>query len=180
MENKVLETKVLVAYASTYGSTREVAQAVASALEDAGVAVDLRPMKEVKSLAEYGGVVLGAPLYMFHWHKDARAFTARHRDALSKLPVAVFALGPFNDKGDEWQEVRKELNSELAKFPWLAPAAVTVFGGRFDPDKLRFPYKLIPALRQIPASDIRDWTAIGAWAKSLPARLAPSHAQIGG
>jgi len=166
-----MEEKILVAYASTYGSTQEVAEAVAAALREAGRTVDLRPMREVTSLAEYGAVVLGAPLYMFHWHKDALRFAARYREALQKLPVAVFALGPFNDKADEWQEIRKQINSELAKFPWLTPAVVEVFGGKFDPDKLRFPYKLIPALRQMPASDIRDWTAIGAWAKGLASIL---------
>jgi len=168
-----MEEKVLVAYASTYGSTEEVAEAVAAALRKAGLVVDLRPMREVKSLAEYGAVVMGAPLYMFHWHKDARHFVTQHREALQKLPTAVFALGPFNDKAEEWQEIRKQLNNELAKFPWLAPAAVEVFGGKFDPDRLRLPWKLVPALRQMPASDIRDWKAIDAWGNSLASTLSP-------
>jgi menaquinone-dependent protoporphyrinogen oxidase len=85
--------------------------------------------------------------------------------------VAVFALGPFHDKEQEWQEIRKQLTGELAKFPWLSPVAQTVFGGKFGPATLRFPMTLIPALKKMPASDIRDWDAIRTWATSLAAKL---------
>lgn len=167
--------KILVTYASKYGSTREVAAAVAAAVAEAltgtlngtGLSVDCLPAREVRDLEGYRAVVLGAPLYMFHWHKDALQFLSRCRRALEALPVAVFALGPFNDKEDEWQEVRGELDKELAKFPWLTPAAVTVFGGKFDPNALTFPWNLVPALKNMPPSDIRDWDKIRAWAESL-------------
>ena len=51
-----------------------------------------------------------------------------------------------------------------------------MFGGKYDPDKLRFPdtiLKIIPAspLHGAPASDIRDWDAIRAWANSLTEKL---------
>jgi menaquinone-dependent protoporphyrinogen oxidase len=86
-------------------------------------------------------------------------------------PVAIFALGPFHDDEKEWQDVRAQLDKELAKFPWLTPVTLGVFGGKFDPAKLRFPLSFLPALKQMPASDIRDWTAIRAWASNLPAAL---------
>ena len=162
-----MKEKVLVAYASTYGSTQEVAEAIAAALRESGLEVDFQSMRKVQSLAGYGAVVLGAPLYIMRWHKDGRRFLAQHRDALKGLPVAVFALGPFHDDEKEFQEVRAQLDKELAKFPWLTPAATQIFGAKFDPTKLRFPWNLVPALKQMPASDIRDWAAIRAWADSL-------------
>lgn len=90
---------------------------------------DLKPVQEVKTLEEYTVVLLGAPLYMLHWHKEARGFLSRHREALIKRPVAVFALGPLIDGEEEWKEVRSELEKTLAKFPWLKPIAIEVFGG---------------------------------------------------
>jgi menaquinone-dependent protoporphyrinogen oxidase len=59
----------------------------------------------------------------------------------------------------------------LLKFPWFVPVGIEIFGGMFDPAKLRFPMNLIPALKQMPASDIRDWTAIRAWAHGLAAQF---------
>ena len=116
-------------------------------------------------------MVVGAPLFMFRWHKDATGFLARFREGLLARPVAVFSLGPFHDVEEEWKGAREQLDKEPARFGWLTPITREVFGGRFDPAKLHFPFSLLPALRRIPASDIRDWTAIRAWASSLPAKL---------
>jgi menaquinone-dependent protoporphyrinogen oxidase len=108
---------------------------------------------------------------MFRWHKDALAYLSRHQEAIQKLSVAVFALGPFHDEEKEWQSVRAQFDKELAKLPWFTPVAHEVFGGKFDPTKLRFPMNLIPALKKMPASDIRNWDAIRAWARDLAAKL---------
>jgi menaquinone-dependent protoporphyrinogen oxidase len=143
-----MSTSVLVGYATRYGSTQEVAEAVAATLRECGLAVDIQPMREVRSLAGYSAVVLGAPLYMFRWHKDARRFLSRHREALTQRPVAVFALGPVHDPYDEkeWQDSRAQLDKELAKFPWFTPVALEMFGGKFDPAKLRFHIILLAGL----------------------------------
>lgn len=171
-----MQIKVLVAYASKYGSTQEVAEAIAVTLRENDLLVDLKTMREVKILEEYTAIVLGAPLYMLGWHKEARGFLSRHREALTKRPVAVFALGPLSDEENEWKEVRAQLDKELAKFPWLTPIAIEVFGGKFDPEKLRFPDSIIvslPAspLHKMPASDVRNWAVIRAWARNLATQL---------
>lgn len=166
----------LVAYATRYGSTQEVAETVAATLRERGLAVDIQPMREVRSINQYGAIVLGAPLYMFHWHKDAMHFLARHHDDLITRPVAIFALGPWHNDEKEFQDVRGQLDKELAKFPWLAPRAIEIFGGKFDPEKLTFPHNMLPALKRQPASDIRDFTTIRAWADNLAATLQPALA----
>ena len=96
----------LEGYATRYGSTQEVAEAVAATLREQGLTVDIQPMRQVRTLDQYHAIVLGAPLYMFHWHKDALHFLARHREALTARPVAVFALGPFHADEKEYQAVR--------------------------------------------------------------------------
>ena len=85
---------VLVGYATRYGSTQEVAEAVAATLREHGLEVDIQSMRKVRTLAGYSAVVLGAPLYIFHWDKDALRFLSRHREALTERPLAIFALGP--------------------------------------------------------------------------------------
>ena len=169
-----MSASVLVAYSTRYGSTQEVAEAVAAALRERGVEADIQPMRKVRTLAGYGAVVLGTALYMFRLHKDARRFLSHDHEALTQRPVAIFALGPFHDDEKEWQGARLQLDQELAKFPWLTPVAREIFGGKFDPASLRFPWNLLPALKRLPASDIRDWTAIRAWASNLATKLQPA------
>ena len=166
-----MSTSVLVAYATRAGSTQEVAEAIASTLREAGLAVDIQQLGDVRTLDGCQALVMGAPFYMFRWHKDALAFLKRHQRALGDRPAAVFALGPFNDVEKEWVDVRAQLDRALAKFPWFEPVAVQVFGGKFDPATLRPPYSLLPAMKKIPVSDIRDWQAIAAWAQDLAVRF---------
>jgi menaquinone-dependent protoporphyrinogen oxidase len=46
---------ILVAYASRYGSTQEVAETIGTTLREHGLRVDVRPAAEVEHLREYGG-----------------------------------------------------------------------------------------------------------------------------
>lgn len=163
-----MRDRILVAYASTHGAMQEVAEKVAETLREQGHAVDLRPAKDVKSLDGYGAVVLGGPLYMFRWHRDAIRFLNRHHKAIAAgIPVAVFAGGPWENKPEQFVDVRKNVDTILSKFPWLTPVSVEIVGGKFDPAHLRFPYSLIPAMKSMPANDARDWDRIRAWAVEL-------------
>lgn len=161
---------VLVAYASKYGSTQEVAQCVADRLRLAGFDVDTASAGEVGSISEYSAVVLGIALYFFMWRKDAHRFLNRHHKALSGLPVAVFGLGPLEDTPEQFEGARQHLDKGLAKHDWLHPVAVAVFGGKLEPSGLRFPDNN-PAMRGMGAVDLRDFGAIEAWADSLPDAL---------
>ena len=171
-----MSDSILVAYATRYGSTQQVAETVTETLRDSGLEVDIQPMQQVRTLAGYRAVVLGAPLYIGRWHKEAQRFLSLHQKALTQRPVAIFALGPTQPDEKEWEGARAQLDQELAKYPWLTPVALELFGGKYDPAKLSFFHKLLatlPAspLHQMPASDVRDWTAIRAWARELAAKL---------
>lgn len=174
-----MSSLILVGYATRYGSTQEVAETVATTLRECGLEVDVQPLRKVATLAKYSGVVLGAPLFMFHWHKDAHGFLSRHRRDLLERSVAVFVLGPVHDPHDEkeWEASRSQLDQELAKHPWFKPIALEMFGGKYDPAKLGF--LLSKMAGKEPASDIRDWTAIRAWATSLAPRLQSAPSQSG-
>lgn len=164
---------ILVAYATRYGSTQEVAEQVAAILREGGLQVEVKPAGQVRDLTGYRAVVLGAPLYIGRWLKDAHRFLTKHQAALGQRPVAVFALGPTRESTEaDIAGIRASLDKELAVYPWLKPVAVALFGGKYDPAKLRFPDSLLSALpasplHNAPVSDARDWDAIRAWAQSL-------------
>lgn len=162
---------VLVAFATMYGSTKEVAEAIAENLRGAGFDVDVKAAREVRTLDGYDVVVLGAPLISHRLQKDARRLLARHEKALAGVPVAVFALGPCKDPRDEdeWRDCRGQFDGELAELGWLKPIAAELFGGRFDPALLTFPWNKLAGAE--PASDARDWGAIETWATGLSVLL---------
>ena len=157
---------VLVAYATKYGSTQQVAEAVARRLRENGVETDVHRAGDVKSLDGYDGVVLGGALYYFRLLREGRRFLSRHRKALSATPFAAFGMGPIEDKPEQYTDARAHLDKALDKHEDITPVAVTVFGGVLQPTKLRFP-DANPAMKGFDATDLRDWTAIEAWADSL-------------
>lgn len=157
--------RVLVAYATKHGSTREVAEAIATTLKEQGLRVDLQPADACRALDGYRAVVLGGALYMGRWHKDARQFLVRHRDALATTPFAVFAMGPKDLEPPSIASARQQLDIALKQAPEPGPIAIAIFGGVIDPAQLRFPFN------RMPASDARDWDAIRQWATDLATRL---------
>jgi menaquinone-dependent protoporphyrinogen oxidase len=165
-----MSRRVLVAYATKHGSTREVAEAIATDLEAEGLDPVAAPAKTVKSLDGFEAVVLGGALYTGRWHKDARGFLHRHRDALAQLPLSVFAMGPQDLEPEHVAESRAQLARALAAVHELEPRSVAIFGGVVDPKRLPFP------LNRMPAVDARDWDAIHAWARDVAAgvRAAPA------
>jgi len=163
---------ILLAYATRFGSTQEVAETVAATLREAGLEVDLQPMQDVKSLECYDAVVLGAAIYNAKWNVVAHQFVSQYQDALAQLPVAIFTLGPLSASDAAKRNSRRQLDMELAKYPWLKPVALEIFAGKYDPSK--------PGMgffdRFLPARDVRNWDAIRAWANELSAQL--QHAEL--
>jgi len=159
--------KILVTYASKYGSTREVAESIAGVLGEHGLEVDVIPADDVSGLDGYSAVVLGSSLYFFMVHSAAKRFLRRYGTALEKLPFAVFGMGPIEDTPEQFEGARQNLDKTLEKHAELKPVAVAVFGGKVTPSGLRFPDNN-PAFRKMGATDIRDWDAIRTWAESLP------------
>jgi menaquinone-dependent protoporphyrinogen oxidase len=54
---------LLVTYASSYGSTQEMALTLADDLQAAGHKVDVRPVEEVTILDSYAAVIMGTPIH---------------------------------------------------------------------------------------------------------------------
>ena len=115
---------ILLAYASRFGSTQEVAETIAASLRQAGLNVDIQPMQEVKSLDRYDAVVLGAAIYNARWHANAHLFLSQNQESLTQRPVAIFTLGPLSSSEAAKRNSRRQLDSELAKYSWLKPVAV--------------------------------------------------------
>lgn len=159
-------TRTLVTYGSKHGSTNEVATAVAASLRAAGHDIDLLSAEAaaVAGPAGYECAVIGGSLYMGRWHADVCRLVRRHHDALARMPLAVFALGPRTLEAEDVADSRKQLDSVLKRLK-IEPQLVTIFGGAVDPAKFHFP------LSRMPHSDVRDWQAIDAWSAEVGAMI---------
>jgi len=164
--------ELLIAYASRAGSTAEVAEALGAGLREAGLLVEVQPISEVESVRGWKALIVGAPLYCGRFPGDFHKFLARHRDALEILHPWCFVLGPTKAEARLFESARAEAEKELGRHPWLPLRELHVFGGKWDPRTIPFPFslvKLVPAnpVGKIPASDVRDWAAIRAWAHAI-------------
>jgi len=164
-----MEEKVLVAYATRYGSTREVAEAIAAALREEGAAVDLMRADEVTDTAPYTMVVIGSPVYAGKWLDDALTMVTRHQEALSRVRVALFAVGILI--AEDTPENRQKLKAALDPVVQVVtPVSIGLFAGKLDAKALSFPLRMMLKVMKTPEGDYRDMDAIRRWAKGLPSR----------
>lgn len=168
--------KILVTYASQYGSTGEVASMIATTLQDRGNTVDLKVVTNVKDVAGYRAVIVGSPVHDEEWMPEAVAFVERNQIPLSKLPVAYFltcmTLG-LTKEPEARQKIATVLEKVQKKIPQVQPIGHGLFAGALDYSKMspamQALYKLFS--EDDTAGDFRDWKAIQEWAGTLDAKL---------
>jgi menaquinone-dependent protoporphyrinogen oxidase len=163
--------RVLIAYGSRYGSTKETAARMGELLTAVGHVVDVTDASDVDALRDYDLVFVGSGVYAGFLRR--RVVRLLHRIARQHpaLPVAVFALGPMvteAEKPDDWTHVRERLVHLVDKIDGLDVLDTAVFGGVIDPERMNFMFA------RADARDLRDWREIEAWTTRVAAGV-PSH-----
>jgi menaquinone-dependent protoporphyrinogen oxidase len=161
--------KVLVTYASKYGSTGGVADAIGKELCNRGAAVDVCMLKNVGDLNSYRGVVVGSAIYRGKWLPEAVDFVERNRGVLRQVPVAYFlvCMNMREPTEENRRKVLAYLDPVLKAVPQVQPVKVGTFAGALDYSNLSLPIKAIMNLKGASEGDFRDWTAIRTWAEGL-------------
>jgi menaquinone-dependent protoporphyrinogen oxidase len=166
---KKTDKKVLVTYASRYGSTGGVADAIGKELCNRGAAVDVCMLKNVGDLNEYRGVVIGSAISRGKWLPEAVDFVERNHGVLRQVPVAYFLV--CITMREPTEENRRKalayLDPVLKAVPHVQPVKVGTFAGALNYSNLSSPIKVIMKFKGAPEGDFRDWTAIRTWAEGL-------------
>lgn len=166
--------KLLVAYASTKGSTHQIANVIGAILRLNRSVVDVIPAYQVSDLSVYRGVVLGSPIYNGAWMPEAVEFVEGHRRALQRIPVALFALSMtmIEDTPHSRLTVLGYLDSVLKKLPHVRDEDVGLFAGVYDPTLWspvnRLLLKRNPLLHY---GDFRRWEVIREWTEYIDGHI---------
>ncbi len=167
--------RILVAYASRTGCTRETAEIIAGTLR-AKVAqeVDVRPVQEIGDLSSYSAVVVGsAGRHKRGWISEARHWLRDHEQALHARPVAYFMTCWVvrDDTIAAQAEAQGYIDLVRAKVPSINPVAVGLFPGRLDLARFSAFDRWYLRMKHAPAGDWFDAERVRRWAEELPPKL---------
>src|SRR5438552_2651158 len=84
---------VLIAYSSSFGSTREIASRIASQIGKAGNEVECLPVDQIQQLNNYDPVLIGSAIHGQKWLPEGTEFVHKHREALASRSVWAFSVG---------------------------------------------------------------------------------------
>jgi menaquinone-dependent protoporphyrinogen oxidase len=163
--------RVLVAYATHYGATREIAESVAATLRREDIEVTLTDVEHLDGVdMSFDAFVVGSAVHAGHWLKPASEFVKRNSAELAGRPLWLFSSGPIGDVAEKPQPNPRE----IAQFEQvLTPRGHVIFGGAFDREVAdakggRFDRAIN---RFIPEGDFRDWPEIERWAVTIASSL---------
>lgn len=161
--------KILVTYATTHGSTAEVAEFMARTLRTYNVEVEVKNVKEVESLTEYDAYILGSAIHGGLWLREMSVFTRRNREQLGSHPAYfwVTCIRALEEDGRDYAQ-KYYFDPEILKA--LQVRLTGVFTGKLRTDAISHDELWYLAShydgRQIPGiikDDFRDWADIAAW-----------------
>jgi menaquinone-dependent protoporphyrinogen oxidase len=156
---------VLVAFATRFGSTADVAEAIGMCLEQVGAFADVRPVDEVTHLDRYDAIMLGSAVRSGKWLPEAVQFLEAHRYVLKTLPVAYFTLCLTlrHDTPENRRTVLDYHTPLLNDFPEVRPVSIGMFAGMLDFADLPLATRRMSRAAGIPEGDFRDWSLIRDW-----------------
>ncbi len=157
--------KVLIAFASKSGSTKEVAESIAERIQTETVEVDVKNIDSIPNVSEYDMVVVGAPINGMKWRQDAVDFVGIHQSDLMYKRTAYFSLSYTAVLGRKmWRkQISKAFDNVSKQVP---PIKTGTFAGKVDgemPAVVRF----IFGMPKDTPHDQRDWDLISTWAEDL-------------
>lgn len=165
--------RILVTYASKYGSTSDIAAAIAEELTEAGFDVDTLQPNPGIDLLKYDGAVIGSPVYGQQWLPMASLFVVGNATNMDQLPVALFTVGMIGVKSPKsaLREHERIMTNLKELTPGLEPVSTALFHGSFDRSRLPFCLRIMDRIAGTPNGDHRDWNAIRGWAGRVADRF---------
>lgn len=164
--------RVLIGYASRFGSTRDIAVRIADTVRARGCEVDVRSVDEISDVGSYDAVVLGSGVYDGSWTTEATDLVRRHATTLARKRVWLFSVGSFGDRHPVVGSLVRKEPREIGEFERAVhPRGYRVFAGVIDLDRWPTWGRLVFMALGGHAGDNRHWPDIDAWAEEISHEL---------
>jgi menaquinone-dependent protoporphyrinogen oxidase len=172
-------TRVLVGYASAYGSTKGVATRIGERLRAEGFEVDVRPLDEIDSVDTYDAAILGSAIHNQKWLPPAVDFMRTHTAALAGRPVWLFSVCSLGETTSFFSERmarpmrrrRKEPAIVSEVRPRIDSREHRYFAGAIERGHWTVVGNLFLRLLGGTFGDHRDWPDIERWATGIAMSL---------
>lgn len=175
---------VLVAYGTSHGSTRGIADRIAARLRMQGVAADARQATGEVDVALYDAVVLGSAVHGGRWLPTSSFFADANAPLLRERPTWLFSVSTLGDDESMFSPgVTKRLRAMRGETEEIARLRTAVRAR----DHRNFAGAIVrsdwsPVGRAVfrgmggRYGDHRNWPAIDAWADTIAAELSAEPA----
>jgi len=164
--------KILLAYASTEGQTRRVAQHVADRIADAGYPVELLGLADADhiDLGRFDGAILAASVHAGRYQRALTTFASGRSDSLRDIPTLFLSvsLGAAGHDAEDWKGLDRVLEDFVDATGWT-PKRVEQVAGAYRPSQYdvfrRFIMRRIIAARDPDADpdadkEYTDWQVL--------------------
>jgi len=161
---------VLIAYGSSHGSTKEIAERIAERIKliVPPEKVILQDMKDAPKEPDAAALVVGSAIHAGRWLSSSR----KYLHSLKAPPnVWAFSVGMMDgaDKDREEAEVEKQIRAVVPDL-----RAHKQFRGRFVASEVNWALRLMlnfVSEDKFPRGDRRDWADIEGWADEVAKEL---------
>ena len=164
-----MEKRVLVAYASRMGSTKEIAEEIGAELRRRGLDADVLPCSSDPKPEGYDAIIIGSALYIRHWDKAASSYLKQYAPVLAERSTWLFQSGPCGEgAATEQLDPPRAVAKQMKKHRLPRPRT---FGGRLDADHAIGPVSRWMGRDGLLSGDFRDWKLIHGWGQDIANEL---------
>lgn len=164
--------KIMIAYASTEGQTRKIAQNVADHVVDNGHSVELLELSDAThiDLGRFGGAILAGSIHAGQYQKSLTNFAAERSDDLAGIPTLLLSvsLAAAGHDAEDWKGLDK-IRDEFIEATHWKPNRIEQVAGAYRPSDYdmfrRFIMRRIIATKD-PDADLNadreytDWSSL--------------------
>ncbi|OPZ71132.1 MAG: protoporphyrinogen oxidase [bacterium ADurb.Bin478] len=171
---------ILIAYASGFGSTKEIAEKIGQILQEPpALQVTLQTMEAATDVSPFDAIVLGSSIRADQPLVSIIDFLAQNRTTLREKKIAVFLVCLTANCQCGREKVRQEYLAPMyERYPDLSIISSESFGGKIDFDRLNPVMQMLmkrvlekAGIRAQGSVDTRDWNFISGWAHQLKEKL---------